>query len=66
MPIFPIHDGRELTHVARPYATWAIILGGVGAVAQMVLVTSVVNAAFADMYRTRNRRDAGGQTIARS
>ena len=26
MPIFPIHDGRELTHVARPYATWAIIL----------------------------------------
>jgi len=47
-------------------STWAIILGGVGAVAQMVLVTSVVNAAFADMYRTRNRRDAGGQTIARS
>ena len=25
MPIFPIHDGRALTHVARPYATWAII-----------------------------------------
>ncbi|MCB1500739.1 MAG: rhomboid family intramembrane serine protease [Bauldia sp.] len=24
--MFPIHDGRELTHVARPYATWAIIL----------------------------------------
>lgn len=25
MPIFPIHDGRVLTHVTRPYATWTII-----------------------------------------
>lgn len=25
MPIFPIHDGRALSHVGRPYATWAII-----------------------------------------
>lgn len=25
MPIFPIHDGRTLSHVERPYATWAII-----------------------------------------
>lgn len=47
-------------------STWAIVLGGIGAVAQMVLVTSVANAAFADMYRTRNRRDASGQPFARS
>ena len=25
MPIFPIHDGRTLAHVGRPYATWTII-----------------------------------------
>lgn len=25
MPIFPIHDGRALSHVERPYATWTII-----------------------------------------
>ena len=25
MVLFPIHDGRPLTHVTRPYATWAII-----------------------------------------
>lgn len=25
MPIFPIHDGRALSHVERPYATWTLI-----------------------------------------
>jgi hypothetical protein len=32
---------------------WGIVVGGIGAVVQMVLVMSVANAAFADMYRTR-------------
>jgi membrane associated rhomboid family serine protease len=25
LPIFPIHDGRALSHVTRPYATWTLI-----------------------------------------
>jgi membrane associated rhomboid family serine protease len=29
LPIFPVHDGRELSHVERPYATWVLIAANV-------------------------------------
>ena len=29
MPILPIHDGRALSHIERPYGTWALIVANV-------------------------------------
>ncbi|WP_421725631.1 rhomboid family intramembrane serine protease [Bauldia sp.] len=29
MPIFPIHDGRPLVHISRPYGCWALLAANV-------------------------------------